>query len=69
MQEILTIRDLCKSFDSLSVLEHIDLTIKKGEVAVIVGPSGCGKSTLLRCLNALEEITTRLGRKMSDVLA
>ena len=31
MQEILTIRDLCKSFDSLSVLEHIDLTIKKGE--------------------------------------
>ena len=56
MQEILTIRDLCKSFDSLSVLEHIDLTIKKGEVAVIVGPSGCGKSTLLRCLNALEEI-------------
>ena len=64
MQEILTIRDLCKSFDSLSVLEHIDLTIKKGEVAVIVGPSGCGKSTLLRCLNALEEIQE--GKVMLD---
>ena len=64
MQEILTIRDLCKSFDSLSVLEHIDLTIKKGEVAVIVGPSGCGKSTLLRCLNALEEIQD--GKVMLD---
>ncbi len=43
MQEILTIRDLCKSFDSLSVLEHIDLTIKKGEVAVI-----CRKRTIIR---------------------
>ena len=64
MQEILTIRDLCKSFDNLSVLEHIDLTIKKGEVAVIVGPSGCGKSTLLRCLNALEEIQE--GKVMLD---
>lgn len=64
MQENLTIRDLCKSFDSLSVLEHIDLTIKKGEVAVIVGPSGCGKSTLLRCLNALEEIQD--GKVMLD---
>ena len=64
MQEILTIRDLCKSFDNLSVLEHIDLTIKKGEVAVIVGPSGCGKSTLLRCLNALEEIQD--GKVMLD---
>lgn len=64
MQEILTIRDLCKSFDSLSVLEHIDLTIKKGEVAVIVGLSGCGKSTLLRCLNALEEIQE--GKVMLD---
>ena len=64
MQENLTIRDLCKSFDNLSVLEHIDLTIKKGEVAVIVGPSGCGKSTLLRCLNALEEIQD--GKVMLD---
>ena len=64
MQENLTIRDLCKSFDNLSVLEHIDLTIKKGEVAVIVGPSGCGKSTLLRCLNALEEIQE--GKVMLD---
>ena len=68
MQEILTIRDLCKSFDSLSVLEHIDLTIKKGEVAVIVGPSGCGKRTLWRCLNALEEIQEGKGMLDGEVI-
>nr|WP_301289727.1 glutamine ABC transporter ATP-binding protein GlnQ [Erwinia persicina] len=39
-------------------MHNIDLTIKQGEVVVIIGPSGSGKSTLLRCINKLEEITT-----------
>ena len=54
--EILKIEHLCKDYDGTPVLEDIDLTIKKGEVVVIVGPSGCGKSTFLRCLNGLESI-------------
>jgi len=56
MDEILKIEQLKKSFDDLSVLDGIDLSVKKGEVVVIVGPSGCGKSTFLRCLNGLEDI-------------
>nr|WP_281434633.1 glutamine ABC transporter ATP-binding protein GlnQ [Erwinia phyllosphaerae] len=39
-------------------MHNIDLSIKQGEVVVIIGPSGSGKSTLLRCINKLEEITT-----------
>ena len=31
----------------------IDLTVKKGELAVLTGPSGCGKTTLTRCINGL----------------
>ena len=54
--EILKIEHLSKDYDGTAVLEDIDLTIKKGEVVVIVGPSGCGKSTFLRCLNGLEDI-------------
>ena len=38
------------------MLKNINISVKKGEVVVIIGPSGCGKSTLLRCLNGLEEI-------------
>jgi polar amino acid transport system ATP-binding protein len=37
------------------VLDHINTTVKKGEVIAIVGPSGCGKSTFLRSLNLLEK--------------
>jgi len=56
MGEILKITDLTKSYENLTVLDHIDLSVNKGEVVVIVGPSGCGKSTLLRCLKGLENI-------------
>lgn len=38
------------------ILDDVNLTVKQGEVIVIIGPSGCGKSTLLRCINALEPI-------------
>lgn len=34
-----------KFFGNLHVLKGIDLTIKTGEVCVILGPSGSGKST------------------------
>ena len=56
MEEILKVNGLSKQFDDLSVLDNLSLSVKKGEVVVIVGPSGCGKSTFLRCLNGLEDI-------------
>lgn len=48
------IKQLCKSFGKVQVLDHIDATIRKGEVVAIIGPSGSGKSTFLRSLNLLE---------------
>jgi polar amino acid transport system ATP-binding protein len=45
-----------KSFGSLEVLKGIDLSVRPGEVAVVIGPSGSGKSTFLRCINHLEKI-------------
>ena len=35
------------------VLRDINMTVRKGEVLVVIGPSGSGKSTLLRCINFL----------------
>ena len=56
MEEILSVKGITKRFEDITVFENLSLTVKKGEVVVIVGPSGCGKSTFLRCLNALEDI-------------
>lgn len=56
MEDILTIEYLHKEYDDFAVLNDINLSVKKGEVVVVIGPSGCGKSTLLRCINGLEEI-------------
>ncbi|MCR4895205.1 MAG: ATP-binding cassette domain-containing protein, partial [Lachnospiraceae bacterium] len=53
---ILKVSGLVKRYEDLTVLDRVDLSVRKGEVVVIVGPSGCGKSTFLRCLNGLENI-------------
>lgn len=46
-----------KYFGEHHVLRGIDMTVRQGEVAVLIGPSGSGKSTLLRCINMLETIS------------
>jgi glutamate transport system ATP-binding protein len=48
--------DVDKHFGDLYVLQKIDLTVRKGEVVVVLGPSGSGKSTLCRVINRLETI-------------
>ena len=46
---------LKKSFGDTAVLHEVDLSLKDGEMLVIVGASGCGKSTLLRMVAGLEQ--------------
>lgn len=58
MNNILTINNLCKSYNSLSgeilTISNLSLDIKEGEFLSIVGSSGCGKSTLLNILSGLD---------------
>ncbi|HFR3750273.1 amino acid ABC transporter ATP-binding protein [Streptococcus suis] len=55
-QPVLELQNITKSFGQQTILNHLSLSVKEGEVVVILGPSGCGKSTLLRCINKLESI-------------
>ena len=56
MGDLVRVKHLHKEYGRNVVLKSIDLSVKRGEVVVVIGPSGCGKSTFLRCLNGLEEI-------------
>ena len=53
--DIITCREVHKWFDSFEALKGISLTVKTGEVVVVIGPSGSGKSTFIRTLNRLEQ--------------
>ncbi len=45
-----------KSYGAADILKGVDLSVRRGEVLVLMGPSGSGKSTLLRLINHLEPI-------------
>ena len=55
---VITLKGLTKTFGlgdaERTALDHVDLTIKKGEFVAIMGPSGCGKTTLLNILGLLD---------------
>ena len=53
---VIELKHIDKHFGTLHVLKDISLTVRKGEVVVIIGPSGSGKSTLCRTINRLETI-------------
>ncbi|HWV21344.1 MAG TPA: sn-glycerol-3-phosphate import ATP-binding protein UgpC [Devosia sp.] len=50
--------DLMKSYGPIPAVKGINLSVKDGELIVLVGPSGCGKSTLLRMVAGLESVTS-----------
>jgi ABC-type phosphate transport system ATPase subunit len=54
-ENLIVCRDVQKWYGDFHALKGISLSVKKGEVIVILGPSGSGKSTFIRCLNRLEE--------------
>ncbi len=50
---VLNVKNMSHFYNSLHVLDDINIQIKEGEFVSIVGPSGCGKTTLLKILGGL----------------
>lgn len=53
-ETMVAVSGLKKSFGTHTVLKGVNLSVRKGEVVVVIGASGSGKSTLLRCINLME---------------
>lgn len=51
--DVLTIRDLSKSFGSQTLFSHADIDVKRGERVAVIGNNGTGKTTLLKLINGI----------------
>ncbi|MFZ3047222.1 MAG: amino acid ABC transporter ATP-binding protein [Desulfatirhabdiaceae bacterium] len=50
---VLSVEKIVKTYGSLTILDHVSLSVNRGEIKVLIGPSGAGKSTLLQSINFL----------------
>ncbi|ULQ58229.1 ABC transporter ATP-binding protein [Flavihumibacter rivuli] len=70
-ENVIEINNLDKSFGDLVVLNHFNLSLKRGENVVVLGKSGCGKSVLIKCIIGLmkpdEGNITVLGQSIPDL--
>ena len=65
--DVLTVRDLAKSFGSQRLFEHLDFDIKRGERVAVIGNNGTGKTTILKLINEMlpaDAGTITLGSKV-----
>jgi multiple sugar transport system ATP-binding protein len=63
------LRGVEKRYPGAHAVRDLDLTVRDGELLVLLGPSGCGKSTILRLIAGLETVTAgeiRLGDRRID---
>ena len=65
--DVLTVTDLSKSFDTQTLFTNVDFEIKRGERVAIIGNNGTGKTTLLKIINGIipaDSGQIRLGSKV-----
>ena len=51
--DVLTVRNLAKSFGDNHLFSHVDIDIKRGERVAVIGSNGTGKTTLLKIINEM----------------
>ena len=48
--DMIELRSVTKRYGRIVANDHVNLSIRRGELMTLLGPSGCGKTTALRCI-------------------
>ena len=51
--DVVTVRNLCKSYKGRTVVDHLDLDVPAGQIFGLIGANGAGKTTTVECLQGL----------------
>jgi len=69
--KIIELVNVCKEFDGVTVVDNMNLYVRKGEFITFLGPSGCGKTTTLRMIAGFDLPTSGKillnGKDISDL--
>ncbi|WP_075344514.1 ABC transporter ATP-binding protein [Tenacibaculum agarivorans] len=67
---MISIKDLSKNYGTNSVLKHINIDLKKGNVYGIVGENGAGKTTFFNCLSGIEKYKGKIDsvKNLKDII-
>ena len=52
---VLSMRDISKTFPGVKALQHVDFTLREGEIHALMGENGAGKSTLIKVLTGVHD--------------
>ncbi len=55
--DTINLRELTRAFGERTVVDHLDLAIRQGQIFGLLGPNGAGKSTIIKMLTTLLEPT------------
>src|SRR6266581_6967274 len=50
---LLELRRISKAFPGVQALDHVDFTVRRGEIHALMGENGAGKSTLIKVLTGV----------------
>ncbi|MGB6977654.1 MAG: ABC transporter ATP-binding protein, partial [Candidatus Acidiferrales bacterium] len=59
---MIEVQDLTKSYDTVTAVDHVSFTVKKGEILGFLGPNGAGKTTTMRILTGFLPATSGTAR-------